>query len=222
MIKGMTSKQLLLLLGVVVLIGIVFMSQSTTTSASSGTSSTPSAPSNIVSPVTPPSPNIVSPVVPPKPTPIIVAPPTPTTQVSWVQSNEDPNKSTGGMHTGANRMMYSCRAPYGDGIYAGGVHPGKTWGTSAGCAIGWGGMEIVVPPPVEMIQISGPYKWSKDKSQGTPVQAGKEADGTPLFICRLKTEDGIHPGKTRNDWGNCHVGWGGTERSGTDFEYLLV
>ena len=55
------------------------------------------------------------------------------------------------------------------------------------------------------------------------VQAGNEADGTPLYLCRGKygADNGVHPGKTRAAFNGCNIGWGGKEVAIANYEVLV-
>jgi hypothetical protein len=50
---------------------------------------------------------------------------------------------------------------------------------------------------------------------------GVDGDGTPLQICRANYNGGLHPGKTRADWGSCDVSFGGGEYWLTNYETLV-
>lgn len=52
------------------------------------------------------------------------------------------------------------------------------------------------------------------------VQGGMDQNGTiPLYICRARHINGIHPGKLRQ--GKCHIAWGGNEVILQRFEVLV-
>jgi len=43
------------------------------------------------------------------------------------------------------------------------------------------------------------------------IRGGQEADGSPIYICRAKHAGGVHIGKTRADWKDCAIPYGGRE-----------
>ena len=54
------------------------------------------------------------------------------------------------------------------------------------------------------------------------VAHGKEANGEPLFVCRVTIADGsIHPGKIRPAYGGAHIPLGGNEVMYPDYEVLI-
>ena len=52
------------------------------------------------------------------------------------------------------------------------------------------------------------------------VPGGNEARGAPLYICRAKRDDGIHPGKVFD--GKCNVPWGGSEVVASEYQLLVT
>jgi len=52
------------------------------------------------------------------------------------------------------------------------------------------------------------------------IEGGVDFNGTtPLYICRSRHVNGVHPGKLLN--GQCHIGWGGKEVVLPRFEVLV-
>ncbi len=52
------------------------------------------------------------------------------------------------------------------------------------------------------------------------IQGGIDQNGTvPLYICRARHINGVHPGKLLN--GKCSIGWGGSEVVHHRFEVLV-
>jgi len=52
------------------------------------------------------------------------------------------------------------------------------------------------------------------------IQGGVDANGSvPLYICRARHINGVHPGKLLNR--ECHIGWGGKEVILRQFEVLV-
>ncbi len=46
---------------------------------------------------------------------------------------------------------------------------------------------------------------------GGTEQAGHEANGQALFLCRASFQNGVHPGKIRYGFSGCNIGYGGKE-----------
>lgn len=113
--------------------------------------------------------------------------------------------------------LFVCRANYN-----GGVHPGKVRKAFGGCNIGWGGGEHKVSQ-YEVYTSTQSYGWVSASGGSIPagaVIAGKESNGDPLFVCRAKYNGGTHPGKIRNAFGGCNIGWGGEEHKVISYEVL--
>lgn len=52
------------------------------------------------------------------------------------------------------------------------------------------------------------------------IEGGIDQNGAiPLYICRARYVNGVHPGKLRS--GHCHIGWGGDEIILKRFEVLV-
>ncbi len=101
-------------------------------------------------------------------------------------------------------LMFVCRAPY-----RGGTHPGK-W-VKGNCNISFGGAEVVMP---EFEVAYGSASWVPFQGERSLIQTGAEADGTPLYSCRVRLREGsrdrgFHPGKIVH--GECNVAFDGRE-----------
>jgi hypothetical protein len=107
--------------------------------------------------------------------------------------------------------MYVCQADH-----QGGIHPGKIRKGFDGCNIGWGGKEVRVPSYSVLTM-----NWAPDAPNGVAVVGGNESDGQPLYLCRARHQGGVHPGKTRQEFGGCNIGWGGAEVTVPDYTILL-
>ena len=60
----------------------------------------------------------------------------------------------------------------------------------------------------------------QDKSALTfAIPIGTE-EKLPLYACRAEAGEGVHPGRFRNDFSGCHIGFGGKEISVMPFEVL--
>jgi hypothetical protein len=129
--------------------------------------------------------------------------------VDYFSTGGDPILSgalVGGSEDG--RALYICRA-----IYNNGIHPGKFRADLGGCNIGWGGKEVTVPSYTFLY----PH-WEKTVTE-VEYAPGTEG-GKPLYICRAPYQNGLHPGKYRQDLGGCNIGWGGKEVTVTNYELL--
>jgi Protein of unknown function (DUF3421) len=56
------------------------------------------------------------------------------------------------------------------------------------------------------------YHWKRARLGAIPNGAaahGHEADGEPLWVCRAKVFNGLHPGKVRPAFGGALIAWDG-------------
>ena len=121
-----------------------------------------------------------------------------------------------GGHEANGETLYLCTAPY-----AGGYHPGKLRPGFGGCNIGYGGSEYTVS---EYDVLTGYGQWAGATGGNVPgnaIQAGAEANGTPLFACRAWHAGGLHPGKVRPGFNGCNIGYGGSEISIHSYDVLV-
>lgn len=112
--------------------------------------------------------------------------------------------------------LFSARADY-----AGGVHPGKVRIEFGAANIPYGGNEIKVNPYQVLV---GTAKWVAAKDGQIPkgaVVAGREADGTPLYVARAEYACGLHPGKVRPEFGAANIPYGGKEVKVSNYEVLV-
>ena len=116
--------------------------------------------------------------------------------------------------------LFICRAEF-----KGGVHPGKIRSDFGGCNIGWGGAEhtvskyqtLVSYPTLDKAVLPSP----KGDLLSDAIEGGHESDGTPLYLCSVDYKGGTHPGKTREGFNGCNIGWGGKEISEKPFSILV-
>jgi hypothetical protein len=118
--------------------------------------------------------------------------------------------------------LYICRA-----FFNGGLHPGRVRPGLAGCDIGWGGVEHLVP----FYQVLVP-RWRSAINGNVPTGAysygfeapdpGNNFIGPALYPCRAFLNGGLHPGKVRPGFTGCYVGWGGKEISVNPYEVLIA
>lgn len=131
-------------------------------------------------------------------------------------------------------MMYVCK-----GFMPDGSHPGKLY--NGQCYVPWNGKEYVLQPPQSplapltstyaVLTSSFPdYSWIPFSQLPTlnvkqfAIEGGVLGDGKsgePLYICRMKLNDGLHAGKLLLSTGTCYVAWNGKELTSTSgFEVL--
>ena len=113
--------------------------------------------------------------------------------------------------------LYVCAASF-----AGGVHPGKLRQAFGGCVVGYGGKEYTVGQYSTLI---GHGLWKSrvpiDQLDRVGVNAGREANGNPLYVCRADYKGGVHPGKVGTSTGGCNVTYGGVERTEYFYQVLM-
>lgn len=59
-------------------------------------------------------------------------------------------------------------------------------------------------------------RWVDASGDSVPrraAEAGWEANGDPLYVCRASFQGGVHPGKVRRGFGGCNIPWGGREHT---------
>jgi hypothetical protein len=105
--------------------------------------------------------------------------------------------------------------------YQGGVHPGKVRPAFGGANIPYGGNEVKVPD-YEVLMERG--NWVPAAGGQVPtgaVPAGKEADGTVLYVARARYAGGLHQGKVRPAFKAANIPYGGHEIKVHDYEVLV-
>ncbi|MEV6366931.1 DM9 repeat-containing protein [Micromonospora musae] len=68
------------------------------------------------------------------------------------------------------------------------------------------------------------YRWETARGGRIPPDAvphGYEADGEPLWVCRVRIHGGVHPGKVRPGFGAAQATWGGETVSVDEYEVLV-
>lgn len=107
------------------------------------------------------------------------------------------------------------------GKYNGGLQPGMTGIWIPGCSFGMGGREVVVNTYSVMV---GTGHWASTTLDDIPpdaLQTGNEADGKPLFTCRVRSREGTFVGKTRPGFLGCNFSDRGRERKSPTFDILM-
>nr|WP_274534615.1 DUF3421 domain-containing protein [Micromonospora sp. CB01531] len=68
------------------------------------------------------------------------------------------------------------------------------------------------------------YHWRRARLGAIPdgaVAHGREADGEPLWVCRARVFNGLHPGKVRPAFGGAQIAWNGGELRVDEYEVLM-
>jgi len=112
--------------------------------------------------------------------------------------------------------LFIIRAKYNDGI-----HPGK-WVLGDTASIAWGGGEHKCS---EFEVYTGPVKWVDVSGKRFPpnmIEAGREANGSVLYVARAKFEKGLFVGKAgRHLSKGCCIGFWGKEYELDTFQVLV-
>ncbi|KAG8744445.1 hypothetical protein FRC10_010115 [Ceratobasidium sp. 414] len=114
-------------------------------------------------------------------------------------------------------------------FFEGGIHPGKVSPNfKKGAIIGYDGEEIEVENYEVLLGNEQSVRWVDTSRFSTeslggarPIEGGREADGTPLYVVRAPYKGGVHPGKTSEKLGNADITYGGDEKRINQFEVLV-
>ncbi|GAA0242015.1 DM9 repeat-containing protein [Cryptosporangium japonicum] len=71
---------------------------------------------------------------------------------------------------------------------------------------------------------SSTYRWVAARHGAVPAGApahGREANGTPLWVCRATVDGGLYPGKVRPAFGAANIGYRGAEIKVANYEVLI-
>ncbi|KAI0093201.1 carbohydrate-binding module family 12 protein [Irpex rosettiformis] len=145
--------------------------------------------------------------------------------VTWVlvQGNNFPaNPYPGGEEDG--RTLYIARA-----FHEGSIQVGKTAGHwTNGAVIGYAHKEIAVPTFEVLLADPRAVQWVDAKGHFKPqdlnvrpVEAGREADGTPIYIAQAHLNNGVHPGKASPHLDGAFITYGGTEKEVDRYRVLV-
>lgn len=132
----------------------------------------------------------------------------------WVHASHGaipPHAVEGGRLFG--QPLYVCQGNYNNS-----VHPGKV--INGHCSIPYGGSEINLSH--YRVLVGHGLQWRSIPHRKIPyrgVVGGHEADGTPIYVCRVYHAGAYHPGKTYD--GKCDISSGGLEFGQSDFETLI-
>lgn len=102
----------------------------------------------------------------------------------------------------------------------GGLHPGMTGVWIEGCSTGYGGKQIIVKDYSVMIGTGNWVRAANGEVPANALQGGNEANGEPLFICRVKHQGDVFAGKVRPGFDGCNIADQGEERSFSTYAVL--
>jgi len=147
--------------------------------------------------------------------------------VNWVLSHgiNIPNGAFVGGQDSDGSPLYVTRT-----YFEGGIHPGKlSPNFKKGAIIGYDDEEIEVENYEILIADPNAVRWT-DASHpfsiqalggARPVEGGREADGTPLYIVQAPYKGGTHPGKTSEKLRGADITYGGDEKIVNPFRVLV-
>jgi hypothetical protein len=145
----------------------------------------------------------------------------------WVRMAEEEKYKSQGYTRIPAGILYSngskldiCRVRMSNGL-----HPGKIYKNQ--CLVPWGGKENIYNRYQILLVKAATIQWPNIQTVSA-VQIQKDGivggrnNKEPLYICRMKLNDGSHPGKFLVSTNLCYVAWGGKEITATNgFEVLL-
>lgn len=151
----------------------------------------------------------------------------PTGPVAWVLTNGR-NIPQGALEGGEEKgeKLYIGRAYHEGGIQVG--KAGRHFKDGRACHIGFKRDEIEIDTyeilvgdsrAVKWVDLSGRFRLG-NLGGARPVEGGREADGTPLFIIQAQYKDGIHPGKVSEKLDQGLICHSGKERDADNYRVL--
>ncbi|KDQ08954.1 hypothetical protein BOTBODRAFT_540164 [Botryobasidium botryosum FD-172 SS1] len=141
---------------------------------------------------------------------------------TWVlaEGKNIPNEALEAGRDGDGSALYAARAYCEGGLHIGkaGRHLGK------GASIAYAGKEVEVEKYEILLADPSKVRWvDGSEFQSTePVEGGKEADGTPLYVAQAFYHEGTHPGKWNQRLGGAHIAWGGEEVQCDRYRVLVL
>ncbi len=130
-----------------------------------------------------------------------------------------PGASPQGHEANGDRLWVARAQLSSNGRFAG-VHPGKVRPSFGGANIPYAGREIQARCYDVWI---GPAHWIPASEGNIPrcaIPAGKEANGEPLFVARVRFKNGVHIGKVRPGLSGANIPYGGKELSFKNYEVM--
>ncbi|KAJ3298615.1 hypothetical protein HK104_010536 [Borealophlyctis nickersoniae] len=142
--------------------------------------------------------------------------------VTWIltDGNHIPAGAIRGGQEADGTPLYIIRA-----FHKGGVHVGKISPKMKKAHFSWGGKEIEDDKYEILLGYENAVKWvdcaGKLNLQGNrPVEAGREADGRPLYIAQAHHKGGVHPGKCGESMDGCMICYGMDEHMEKRYRFL--
>jgi hypothetical protein len=137
---------------------------------------------------------------------------------SWVSMNEGavPESAEAAGYEANGTPLHIARARH-----MGGLHIGKVRAEFKAANIPYDGKEI----QVKFYEVYvGPLKWLRESDGKIPtgaIVAGREADGSPLYVARAEYKGGLHIGKVRPGFSSSKIPYGGDEVDVNPYEVLV-
>ncbi|KAJ3034880.1 hypothetical protein HDV00_004568 [Rhizophlyctis rosea] len=145
--------------------------------------------------------------------------------VQWqVQYGDKPfpgNAIRGGQESDGS-PLYVARSKHTDGsLQVGKAGPS----TGGGCLYAWGGKELYSSVFEVLVGDQNAVRWvgvsgNAQPNGWSPVEAGKDTDGSPLYIAKADYEGSTQPGKAGPALGEGLIGWGGQQRKVQNYQVL--
>ncbi|KAJ3185780.1 hypothetical protein HDU85_001142 [Gaertneriomyces sp. JEL0708] len=145
--------------------------------------------------------------------------------VTWVltEAGKIPAGAIVGGHEADNTPLYIGRAFQGNGVHIGKV--AAKW--NEGCMIPWGGKEVAKKQFEILLGYENAVKWvdiqgscKVDRLNAKPVEGGREADGTPLYVAQAMVKGGVIVGKASENLNGAMIPYGGDERKEKSYRVL--
>jgi hypothetical protein len=113
--------------------------------------------------------------------------------------------------------LYIIRARVGSG-----VHPGKLNPANGTGYVSYGGTEVEQKSGLEAFTGTGDWVAAADgEVPFGAIKAGRDDDGSPLFIIRARYQGGMHLGKMNPSSGKAYIPYGGQEIEVVAYEMLV-
>ncbi|KAG9119559.1 hypothetical protein FRC07_005368, partial [Ceratobasidium sp. 392] len=115
-------------------------------------------------------------------------------------------------------------------FFENGIHPGKlSPNFKKGAIIGYDGdeievenYEILIANPQQVHWANASNKFNIQSLGGArPIEGGREADGTPLYVVQAPYKGGTHPGKTSEKLRGADITYGGDEKIVDTYNVLV-
>lgn len=148
-------------------------------------------------------------------------PRSPTTWILAQGRNIPQGAIPGGEENG--QPIYICRAFHEGSLQVGKASPNL----KEGAAIGYGHKEINLPTYEILLGDPRAVRWVNFRGRldlqelaARPVEAGRESNGTPLYVAQCHHDNGVHPGKISEKLNSAFIPYGGTEKEVKEYRVL--